>query len=176
MTRHIEDGKGRSPHPVTDFGSQANVCRQITVEGQRVFGCGPSMKREFCVIPRARFKCGSSSMSQSRVMISRSLCDSSTIICSTARRANASNVSLLCSKADRMDGEWTSSRNRITVAASVRCVGGKFCHSNFFDALIAASNKRSVFMRRKPTRSAGVPGVPPRAFSGGVESGIPNCV
>jgi hypothetical protein len=63
-----------------------------------------------------------------------------------------------------MDGEWTSSRNRITVAASVRCVGGKFCHSNFFDALIAASNKRSVFMRGKPPRSAGVPGVPPNSL------------
>src|SRR5262245_61219027 len=79
--------------------------RRIQLGSQRLFEFGPSMKREFCVIPRTWFRCGSSRTSQSRVMISRSVCDCSATTCSTARKANASNVSLLCSKADRIEGE-----------------------------------------------------------------------
>jgi hypothetical protein len=36
-------------------------------------------------------------------------------------------------------------------------VGGKFCHSKFFAALTAASNKRFEFVTEKRTRNAGVP-------------------
>jgi hypothetical protein len=49
--------------------------RRIQLWSQRLFEFGPSMKREFCVIPRAWFRCGSSRTSRSRVMISRSVCD-----------------------------------------------------------------------------------------------------
>src|SRR5262249_4560487 len=94
-------------------------------------------------------------MSQSRVMISRSVCDCSATTCPTARKANASNVSLLCSKADRMEAECTSSRNRRTVAASGSCVGCRFCHSKFFDALMTASNTRSEFMKVKTHAESG---------------------
>ena len=41
-----------------------------------------------------------------------------------------------------------------------KCVDCRFCHSKFFDALMAASNMRSEFMgfmKEKRTRSASVP-------------------
>src|SRR6516164_4088507 len=49
--------------------------RRIQLGSQRLFEFGPSMKREFFVVPRAWFRCGSCRTSQSRVMISRSVCD-----------------------------------------------------------------------------------------------------
>jgi hypothetical protein len=60
-------------------------------------------------------------------MVSRLVCEWSAVTRSTARNANAKSVSLLRSKADRIACERTSSRNRNTVAASVRlCAGGRF--------------------------------------------------
>ena len=53
-----------------------------------------------------------------------------------------------------------SSPNRITAAASVRCVGGRFCHSKFFDALTAASNTRSEFMRENARGARAFQGCP----------------
>jgi hypothetical protein len=50
--------------------------------------------------------------------------------------------------------ELPYSRNRRGVR---KCVGGKFCHSKFFAALTAASNKRFEFVTEKRTRNAGVP-------------------
>jgi hypothetical protein len=69
---------------------------------------------------------------------------------SASRKANAGSMSLLFSKADRTEGEWTSSRTRATVAASGRlCVDRAFCHSKFFAVLMAASITRSEFMGGK---------------------------
>ena len=42
---------------------------------QRLLGYGPNVIREFCGIPKAWFRCGSSSTSQSRVMICRFVSD-----------------------------------------------------------------------------------------------------
>src|SRR5262245_19906521 len=69
-------------------------------------------------------------MSQSRFIVSRLVRDRSESTRSTARNANVRTVSLLRSNADCIEGERTISRNRNTVAASVRlCIGGKFCRS-----------------------------------------------
>jgi hypothetical protein len=60
---------------------------------------------------------------------------------------NAGNVSLLLCNADRTEGEWTSSRTRVTVAASGKLrVGCRFCPIKFFAVLMAASIMRSEFM------------------------------
>jgi hypothetical protein len=59
------------------------------------------------------------------------------------------SVSLLRSNADRIAWERMSSRNRITVAASVRlCVGGKFCQSRSFATLMASIIARSELMEK----------------------------
>ena len=72
---------------------------------------------------------------------------------STARNANARSVSLLRSNADRIEGEWTSSRNRKTVAASVSlCIGGKFCRSKSRATLMASTIRRSGVMRKQRRR------------------------
>src|SRR5258708_30061522 len=80
-------------------------------------------------------------------MISRSVRDRSASARSTARNANAANVSLLRSNADCMAGERTRSRNRITVVASGRLwVGARFCHSKRCAILIASIITRSELM------------------------------
>ena len=62
----------------------------------------------------------------------------------------------MCSNADRIAWERTSSRNRITVAASVRlCAGGKFCRSKSCATLMASTIVRSELMRG--TQDSGVP-------------------
>src|SRR5262249_34477521 len=67
-------------------------------------------------------------------------------------QANVRSVSLLRSKADRIAWERTSSRNRITVAASVRlCVGGKFCRSKSCATLMASIIIRSELMEKTHT-------------------------
>jgi len=64
------------------------------------------------------------------------------------RNANVRSVSLLRSNADRIAWEQTSSRNRITVAASVKlCAGGKFCSSKSCATLMASTIVRSELMR-----------------------------
>jgi hypothetical protein len=114
--------------------------------------------RDLCVIPKAWFKCRASSTSQSRARICRSVSDRSAITNWTSRNTNAKNVSLPHCNADWMEGELTSSRTRATVAPSGRVwVGGRFCHSKFFAALMADSITRSEFMREKRTPKAGVP-------------------
>jgi hypothetical protein len=108
--------------------------------------------RDLCVIPKAWFKCRASSTSQSRARICRSVSDRSAITNWTSRNTNAKNVSLPHCNADWMEGELTSSRTRPTVAPSGRVwVGGRFCHSKFFAALMAHSITRSEFMREKRT-------------------------
>ena len=108
--------------------------------------------RDLCVIPKAWFKCRASSTSQSRARICRSVSDRSAITNWTSRNTNAKNVSLPHCNADWIEGEWTSSRTRATVAPSGRMwVGGRFCHSKFFAALMAHSITRSEFMREKRT-------------------------
>ena len=78
--------------------------------------------------------------------------DRSAITNWTSRNTNAKNVSLPHFNADWMEGELTSSRTRATVAPSGRVwVGGRFCHSKFFAALMAHSITRSEFMREKRT-------------------------
>jgi hypothetical protein len=68
----------------------------------------------------------------------------------TARNANARSVSLLRSNADRIEGEWTSSRTRVTVAASGRLyAGGRFCDSKLRATLMASTIARSELMRKK---------------------------
>jgi hypothetical protein len=58
-------------------------------------------------------------------------------------------VSLLRSNADRIAWERTSSRNRITVAASVRLrVGGKFCRSKSCAILMVSVITRSEPMKQ----------------------------
>jgi hypothetical protein len=114
--------------------------------------------RDLCVIPKAWFKCRASSTSQSRARICRSVSDRSAITNWTSRNTNAKNVSLPHCNADWMEGELTSSRTRATVAPSGRVwVGGRFCHSKFFAALMAHSITRSEFMREKRTCKAAVP-------------------
>ena len=104
------------------------------------------------MIPKAWFKCRASSTSQSRARICRSVSDRSAITNWTSRNTNAKNVSLPHCNADWMEGELTSSRTRATVAPSGRVwVGGRFCHSKFFAALMAHSITRSEFMREKRT-------------------------
>jgi hypothetical protein len=77
--------------------------------------------------PKALFKWASSRTSHNLLMVSRCDSERSESTRSTARNANVVSASLLRSKADRMEGEPMSSRNRETVAASVRlCLGGKF--------------------------------------------------
>jgi hypothetical protein len=77
---------------------------------------------------------------------------------STARNANARSVSLLRSNADRIEGEWTSSRTRVTVAASGRLyAGGRFCDRKVCATLMASTIVRSELMRKKRTRNASVP-------------------
>ena len=103
-------------------------------------------------MPKAWFKCRASSTSQSRARICRSVSDRSAITNWTSRNTNAKNVSLPHCNADWMEGELTSSRTRATVAPSGRVwVGGRFCHSKFFAALMAHSITRSEFMREKRT-------------------------
>src|SRR6266478_1290418 len=81
-------------------------------------------------------------------MVSRLVRDWSETARSTSRNANVRSVSLLRSKADRIAWERTSSRNRITVAASVRlCVGGKFCRSKSCATLMASTIVRSELMK-----------------------------
>jgi hypothetical protein len=54
---------------------------------------------------------------------------------------------------DRMEGEPMTSRNRKTVAASVRlCFGGKFWHSRTCATLRASTMTRSEFMRKQSWR------------------------
>src|SRR6516162_7656409 len=85
-------------------------------------------------------------------MVSRLVRDRSLTTRSTARNENARSVSLLRSNADRIAWERTSSRNRITVAASVRlCVGGKFCQSRSFATLMASIITRSEVMEKTHT-------------------------
>jgi hypothetical protein len=49
-----------------------------------------------------------------------------------------------------MNGDWTSSRTRATVAPSGSLsMGGKFCHNKFCDVLMAALNTRLEFMTEK---------------------------
>ena len=75
-----------------------------------------------------------------------------------SRKANAGSVSLPRSKADRMAGESTSSRNRKTIAASLRlCLGGKFCLNKFCATLTASTIARSELMGKKRTQDPGVP-------------------
>jgi hypothetical protein len=81
-------------------------------------------------------------------MVSRLVRDWSEITRSTARNANVRSVSLPRSNADRIAWERTSSRNRITVAASVKlCAGGKFCSSKSCATLMASTIMRSELMR-----------------------------
>ena len=62
-------------------------------------------------------------------------------------------VSLPRSKADRIAWERTSSRNRITAAASVRlCVEARFCRSKSCATLMASTIVRSELMKdTRPT-------------------------
>src|SRR6516162_4486132 len=88
-------------------------------------------------------------------MVSRLVRDRSLTTRSTARNENARSVSLLRSNADRIAWERTSSRNRITVAASVRlCVGGKFCQSRSFATLMASIITRSELIGKNPHNAA----------------------
>jgi hypothetical protein len=78
--------------------------------------------------------------------------DRSAITNWTSRNTNAKNVSLPHCNADWMEDELTSSRTRATVAPSGRVwVGGRFCHSKFFAALMVHSITRSEFMRENRT-------------------------
>jgi hypothetical protein len=125
----------------------------IVILNQCLHG-GPSIWRRLCGFPKAWFRCGSSSTSQSRFMVSRLVCEWSEVTRSTARNANAKSVSLLRSKADRIACERTSSRNRSTVAASVRlCAGGRFWLRRFCATLKASTIMRSELMERKTRRS-----------------------
>ena len=111
---------------------------------------GPSIWRRLCGFPKAWFRCGSSSTSQSRFMVCRLVCEWSEVTRSTARNANAKSVSLLRSKTDRIACERTSSRNRNTVAASVRlCAGGRFWLRRFCATLMASTIMRSETHRNK---------------------------
>jgi hypothetical protein len=67
----------------------------------------------------------------------------------TSRKANAGRVSLLCSNAERTDGEWIRSRSCETVAASV--VGRTFCHTRPCASLRASTIMRSE-LTKKTTR------------------------
>jgi len=110
--------------------------------------------RDCCGSPKARFRCGSSRTSQSRVMVSRLVRDWSEITCLTARNANAWTVSLLRSNANRIAWERMSSRNRITVAASVRWrVGSKFCRSKSCAIFMVSTITRSELMRQNARRT-----------------------
>src|SRR5262249_38344135 len=114
---------------------------------------GPSIWRR-CGFPKAWFRYGSSSTSQSRFMVCRLVCEWSEVTRSTARNANAKNVSLLRSNADRIACERTSSRNRNTVAASVRlCAGGRFWLRRFCATLMASTIMRSELIGTKTRRS-----------------------
>ena len=65
-----------------------------------------------------------------------------------SQRKSEKCVSLLRSNADRIAWERKSSRNRITVAASVRlCAGGKFCSSKSCATLMVSTIMRSELMR-----------------------------
>jgi len=67
--------------------------------------------------------------------------------------ARQTRGALPCSKAGRMAGEPTSSRNRKTIAASVKfCIGGKFCLNKFFATLTAAFHSRVAGVARLPAR------------------------
>src|SRR5205823_5849941 len=79
--------------------------QQPTPRAQRRRGYGPNEMREFCGMPKAWFRCGSSSTSQSRPMISRSVCEWSRTTTSIARSTKVKNASLLCSKAAWTAGE-----------------------------------------------------------------------
>src|SRR5262245_5401022 len=67
-------------------------------------------------------------------------CDWSVSTRATSRKANVGRLSLPRSNAERTDGEWSSSRSRKTVAASV--VGRRFCHTRLY-----ASIRESTIMR-----------------------------
>src|SRR5262245_17822298 len=57
-----------------------------------------------------------------------------------------------------MAGESTSSRNRKTIAASLRlCLGGKFCLNKFCATLTASMIARSELMGKKRTQDPSVP-------------------
>jgi len=73
-----------------------------------------------------------------------------------SQRKSEKCVSLLRSNADRIAWERKSSRNRITVAASVRlCAGGKFCSSKSCATLMVSTIMRSELMRG--AQGSGVP-------------------
>jgi hypothetical protein len=59
------------------FGSRSSARASPREQpgSQRLLGHGPNVIREFCGIPKAWFRCGSSSTSQSRVMICRFVSD-----------------------------------------------------------------------------------------------------
>ena len=124
---------------------------RVDIMNQCLLG-GPSILGPLCRFPKAWFRCGSPSTSQSRFMASRLVREWSEITCSTARNANAKSVSLLRSNDDRKACERTSSRNRITVAASVRlCARGRFWLRRFCATLMASTIMRSELMGRKLT-------------------------
>jgi hypothetical protein len=113
---------------------------------QYLFG-GPTILRRLSGFPKAWFRYGSSSTSQSWFTVSRLVREWSEITRSTARNANAKSVSLLRSNADLVACERMSSRNRITVAASVRfCTGGKFWQRRSRATLMASTIMRSELM------------------------------
>ena len=96
--------------------------------------------------PTAWIRCGLFRMPQSRLIVSRSVRDSSAITSSTARSVKATSVSLLSCNADCTVGERTNFRKRTTFIASGRSY---LCHSKRCAALIASAITRSECMRHK---------------------------
>ena len=96
--------------------------------------------------PTAWIRCGLFRMPQSRLIVSRSVRDSSAITSSTARSVKATSVSLLSCNADCTVGERTNFRKRTTFMASGRSY---LCHSKRCAALIASAITRSGFMRHE---------------------------
>jgi hypothetical protein len=99
---------------------------------------------------KALFKWASSRTSHNLLIVSRCDSDRSKSTRWIARNANVVSASLLRSKADRIEGEPMSSRNRKTVAASVRlCFGGKCWHNKTCATLRASTINRSERMRKQ---------------------------
>jgi hypothetical protein len=114
---------------------------------QRLLRYGPNVLGDN---PNALFKWASSRMCHNLLIVSRCDSDRSKSTRSTARNANVVSASPLRSKADRIEGQPMTSRNRKTVVASVRlCFGGNFWDSKTCATLRASTIIRSELMREQ---------------------------
>src|SRR5262249_45420026 len=105
-----KDFHNRTSSLITRATGRSRLCCSSDCPSPQCLDGGPSIWRRLCGFPKAWFRYGSSSTSQSRFMVCRLVCEWSEVTRSTARNANVKSVSLLRSKADRIACEWTSSR------------------------------------------------------------------